>query len=135
VIEASGGVIERVTAGRRQIAVVHRPKYDDWSFPKGKLEEGEDHAAAALREVHEETGLRCALGEELPETRYRHRSGREKRVRYWRMEVVEGRFEPNAEVDALDWLPVEAARGRLSYEYDRRLLDALSAGTGIPAEG
>ncbi len=134
-IEAAGGVIERIAAGRRQVAVVHRPKYDDWSFPKGKLEDDEDHATAALREVEEETGLRCALGQELPETRYRHRSGREKRVRYWRMEVVAGSFEPNAEVDALDWLPTEAARGRLSYEYDRRVLDALTTGTEVSAEG
>ncbi len=130
-VEAAGGVVWRITAeGLLEVAVIHRPKHDDWSFAKGKLEDGEDHPTAAKREVEEETGLRGALGEELPETRYHDRYGRPKRVRYWSIEVVSGEFEPNDEVDQLLWLPVEEARRTLSYEHDRRVLDALP----VPAE-
>ena len=132
-IEAAGGVIVQVVDGTLLVAVVHRPKYDDWSFPKGKLEPGEDHASAARREVEEETGFRGRLGDELPEARYRHRDGEPKRVRYWRMEHTDGAFTPNAEVDALEWLTVEAARARLSYECDRVILDALAEPTGAGA--
>jgi 8-oxo-dGTP diphosphatase len=126
VIEAAGGVIARVDGGDLLVAVVHRPKYDDWSFPKGKLERGEDHPTAALREVEEETGIRCRLGAELPEARYRHRDGEPKRVRYWQMEPTGGDFAANAEVDALEWLSVDDARERLSYDYDRLVLDGLA---------
>lgn len=125
-IEAAGGVIARVVRRRLLVAVVHRPRYDDWSFPKGKLEPGEDHAAAALREVEEETGLTCRLAHELPEVRYTHRDGEPKRVRYWQMEATSGTFEENAEVDALEWLTVEDARSRLSYDCDRPLLDGVA---------
>ncbi len=125
-IEAAGGVIAQIVDDRVVVGLVHRPKYDDWSFPKGKLEPGEDHATAARREVQEETGLRCRLGTELPESRYLHRDGEPKRVRYWRMEVIDGSFEPGSEVDVLEWLPVEEARRRLSYERDRVVLDALA---------
>jgi 8-oxo-dGTP diphosphatase len=130
-VEAAGGVLWRISAkGLLRVGLVHRPKYDDWSFPKGKLEDGEDHATAALREVAEETGLRGKLGQELPEVRYQDRYGRPKRVRYWSMEVLSGAFQPNDEVDELVWLSVDDARAQLSYERDRRVLDALPVPAG-----
>ena len=90
-IEAAGGVVwRRGSKGSLKVLLVHRPRYDDWSLPKGKLDPGESHRHAALREVEEETGLRCKLGEELPEVRYEDRKGRAKRVRYWSMEPVDG---------------------------------------------
>ena len=109
-----------------RIAVVHRPKYDDWSLPKGKLDPGEGFEEAALREVEEETGLRCELGSELGEASYRDRRGRAKLVRYWLMTPVGGEFEPNDEVDELRWLPVEEARALLTYEFDRELVGSLA---------
>jgi 8-oxo-dGTP diphosphatase len=133
-IEAAGGAVWKLTAKSVcKVAIVHRPKHGDWTLPKGKLEPGEDHAAAALREVEEETGFRCKLGPELPETRYHDRDGRPKRVRYWSMEVVSGEFEPNDEVDELLWLPVDEARSKLSYKHDRRVLDALPVASGVGA--
>jgi 8-oxo-dGTP pyrophosphatase MutT (NUDIX family) len=109
------------------VAVVHRPKYDDWSFPKGKLDEDESDEDAALREVAEETGFRCELGPELTRTRYRDRFGRTKVVRYWLMEPVAGEFQPSKEVDELRWLALDEAARLLSYDHDRDLL------AGIPA--
>ena len=130
-VEAAGGVVWRITAtGLLEVAVIHRPAYDDWSFPKGKLEDGEDHRTAALREVEEETGFRCKLVEELPETRYHDRYRRPKRVRYWSMDVLNGSFEPNDEVDEVVWLPADEARRKLSYDHDRRVLDALPVPAG-----
>jgi 8-oxo-dGTP diphosphatase len=108
-----------------RLAVVHRPRYDDWTFPKGKLRPGESFEEGALREVEEETGLRCRLGEELPSTCYRDAKGRPKLVRYWRMEPLGGEFAPNDEVDELRWVaPAEAAE-LLSYGRDRDLALAL----------
>jgi 8-oxo-dGTP diphosphatase len=104
------------------VLLVHRPKYGDWTFPKGKLDPGESFEEAALREVEEETGLRCELGEELEPTTYRDRHGRLKLVRYWEMSPVGGEFEPNDEVDRLEWLPPEEARERLTYDRDRGVL-------------
>jgi 8-oxo-dGTP diphosphatase len=119
---AAGGIVER--DGR--IALVHRPKYDDWSLPKGKLDDGESFEAAALREVLEETGLTCTLGAELEPTRYRDPKGRPKLVRYWRMTPTgDGVFRPSREVDALRWVTPEEARRLLSYDHDRALVDAL----------
>jgi 8-oxo-dGTP diphosphatase len=133
-VEAAGGVVWKVTSkGLLKVAVVHRPRYDDWSFPKGKLEPGEDHRTAALREVEEETGLRCRAGVELPQARYRDRKGRSKRVRYWSMEVIDGSFEPNDEVDELAWLSLGDAHARLSYGHDRAVLDALPTPVGAKA--
>lgn len=123
-VEAAGGVVER----GGQIAVVHRPRYDDWSLPKGKLDQGESFEAAALREVLEETGLSCELVEELEPVRYHDRKGRSKLVRYWRMVAVEGDFEPNDEVDELRWVAPERAVRLLSYAHDRALVQALPAG-------
>lgn len=124
-VRAAGGVVVR--DGR--VAVVHRPKYDDWSLPKGKLHPDERWEDAALREVHEETGLECELGEELPSTRYRDPRDRPKVVRYWRMTPRRGAFAPNAEVDELRWEAREDALALLTYPHDRELVSsALQAG-------
>jgi 8-oxo-dGTP diphosphatase len=109
-VAAAGGVVTREAGGRLEVAVVHRPKYDDWTHPKGKLDPGETFEQAALREVEEETGLRCRLVRELGQATYTDRHGRPKLVRYWLMEVENGEFQANSEVDDLRWLPpVEAA--------------------------
>ena len=120
-IEAAGGVVVRDGL----VAVVHRPRYDDWTLPKGKLDRGESFEDAALREVFEETGLRARLVRELPEVRYQAKAG-PKLVRYWLMEVEsEGPFEPNDETDVLRWVGPAEARALLSYDRDRELLAAL----------
>mgnify|MGYP000992433837 CR=1 FL=1 len=123
-VEAAGGIVER--DGR--ILVVHRPRYDDWSLPKGKLDPGETFEQAALREVEEETGLRCALGAELEPVRYQDNRGRPKVVRYWRMSVLGGEFAPNDEVDELRWVPPDRARRLLTYAHDRALVQSLLQG-------
>ncbi|MEZ0094576.1 NUDIX hydrolase [Streptacidiphilus sp. EB129] len=107
-----------------ELALVHRPKWFDWSFPKGKLEPGERSKDAARREALEETGMRVELCFRLPTQRYLAK-GRPKRVRYWAAIRVCGSFQPNREVDRLVWLPASAARRRLSYDHDRELVDAL----------
>jgi 8-oxo-dGTP diphosphatase len=119
---AAGGLVVRDGA----IAIVHRPKYDDWSLPKGKLDEGEDFEQAALREVEEETGLRCTLGREVGEATYRDNKDRDKLVRYFEMQPEGGEFSPNDEVDELRWVPIAEAAGVLSYEFDRELVAKLS---------
>jgi 8-oxo-dGTP diphosphatase len=123
VVRAAGGVVVRDGAGGAEVLVVHRPKYDDWSLPKGKRDPGETDEQTAVREVEEETGLRCALGRELLPTRYVDRKGRPKVVRYWDMKVVGSRpFEPNDEIDQVVWLPLDEAVRRLSYPYDAAVL-------------
>jgi 8-oxo-dGTP diphosphatase len=121
-IEAAGGVVEQDGL----IAVVHRPRYDDWSLPKGKLDKNESSERAALREVQEETGLSCQLIEELEPVSYTDNRGRPKNVRYWRMKVLSGDFEVNDEVDELRWLSMAEALELLSYEHDRELVAALA---------
>ena len=122
-VEAAGGVV--TDAGGR-VCLVHRPRYDDWSLPKGKLDPGETFEEAALREVEEETGLVCTLAEELAPTEYRDRKNRPKVVRYWRMTVVEDPgFEPNDEVDELRWLDPADAIALVSYDHDKTLLSGL----------
>jgi 8-oxo-dGTP diphosphatase len=119
-VRAAGGLVGR--DGR--VLLVHRPRYDDWTFPKGKAENGETDEACALREVHEETGLRCELDEELETTAYVDSKGRPKRVRWWAMRIVgDDGFTPNDEVDALRWATPGEARGLLSYDRDLVLLD------------
>jgi 8-oxo-dGTP diphosphatase len=121
-VRAAGGVVVR-DDGR--IAVIHRPRYDDWSLPKGKLDAGESWEDAALREVREETGLRARLGEELDSSQYKDGKGRDKTVRWWRMEVAEDSgFEPNDEVDELRWVTPEEAASCLSHDHDRALIAA-----------
>jgi 8-oxo-dGTP diphosphatase len=125
-IEAAGGIVARDVDDATEVAVVHRPRYDDWSFPKGKLDPGETFEDAALREVREETGLVCKLGAELASARYEDNKGRPKVVRYWLMQVVDDPgFEPNDEVDELRWLSPDAARELLTYERDRELLRGI----------
>jgi len=125
-VRAAGGVVSRQSArGRLEVLLVHRPGHDDWSLPKGKLEPGETDEQCALREVWEETGLRCALGAELPGVSYRDREGRAKAVRYWAMTVVEGEARAQNEVDAVRWLGVADAARLLSYPRDRELLAAF----------
>ena len=120
-VHAAGGVVLRDGL----VAVVHRPRYDDWSLPKGKLDPGESFEEAALREVEEETGLRCRLVRELPTVRYDVR-GRLKEVRYWAMEVDdEIPFVPNDEVDQVRWVAQQEALALLSYDRDQGPLLAL----------
>ena len=125
-VRAAGGVVWRVGENTRlEVLIVHRPKYDDWSFPKGKLDPGEGDEQCAVREVEEETGLRCVLGHELAGTSYIDRKGRPKVVRYWEMTVSGGEFAPNDEVDVVQWLTVDEADHLLSYDRDRALLGSF----------
>lgn len=121
-VKAAGGLVRR--EGR--VAVAHRPRYDDWSFPKGKLDPGESWEQAALREVEEEIGLRCRLGDELPPVAYDVEKGR-KVVRYWLMEPESGEFAANEEVDEVRWLSPAEAEQLLSYEHDRALVREAGA--------
>ena len=119
VVRAAGGVVWRDGGDGIEVLVVHRPKYDDWSLPKGKRDPGETDEQCAVREVDEETGLRATLGRELLPTRYRDRKDREKVVRYWAMTVASGpEFTPNDEVDELRWLGLDEAAALLSYDHD-----------------
>ena len=131
VVRAAGGVVRRRgPGGEWELLLVHRPRYGDWSLPKGKADPGETDEQTALREVEEETGLRCALGEEFGETRYRDNRGRAKIVRYWLMEPEGGGhvFEPNDEVDELRWCTRRDAAKLLTYAHDRKLVQRLEAG-------
>jgi 8-oxo-dGTP diphosphatase len=106
------------------VCIVHRGRYDDWTLPKGKLDPGEHPLVAACREVVEETGIRPVAGPRLPSTRYTVEDG-PKEVHYWAMRAERGEFVPNDEVDALRWVPPEAAD--LTYDHDRTVLDAFAA--------
>jgi 8-oxo-dGTP diphosphatase len=121
-VEAAGGVVVRDGGEGREVLLVHRPRYDDWTLPKGKLDAGESFEEAALREVEEETGLACTLGPELPSSHYRDNKDRPKLVRYWLMKPSSGTFEPNHEVDEVRWLALDDAAEALTYERDREVL-------------
>jgi 8-oxo-dGTP diphosphatase len=122
-IKAAGGVVLRRDDDRKtRVAVIHRPKYMDWSLPKGKLEPTEDWRDAALREVEEETGFRCEATRELPSISYLDRKARRKLVRYWLMRPIEGGFEPHGEVDELRWVTRSEASDLLTYDHDRDLV-------------
>ncbi|NEE03375.1 NUDIX hydrolase [Phytoactinopolyspora halotolerans] len=127
-VRAAGGVVWRPAGDEVEIVVVHRPKYDDWSLPKGKLDPGETFGDAAVREVLEETGVSAELGRFLDEVRYvdrssrQHPDGRPKTVRYWEMRAMGGSFEPHREVDAIRWLTPDQALGVLTHELDHRIV-------------
>ena len=126
-VRAAGGLLWRVDGeGRPEVLLVHRPRYDDWTLPKGKCDPGETWEDTAIREVLEETGHHVDLGAELPSVAYLDHKGRTKLVRYWTMSVRSGSFVPNDEVDVLEWLPTAVARTRLSYEHDAVVLDAFT---------
>jgi 8-oxo-dGTP diphosphatase len=127
VVRAAGGVVVRDTGAGEHVLLVHRSKYDDWTFPKGKAEGDETDEACALREGEEETTLRCRLTRPLPSTRYVDARGRPKVVRWWVMEPL---GDPDAaaasnEVDEVRWLPPQEARALLTYRRDHDLLDAV----------
>jgi 8-oxo-dGTP diphosphatase len=125
-VRAAGGIISRRNEqGEVEVLLIHRPGHGDWSLPKGKLEPGETDVECALREVWEETSLRCALGPELPRVSYHDAQGRAKSVRYWAMTATEGEARPQNEVDAVRWLGIDDAARLLSYATDRDLLAAL----------
>ena len=127
-VRAAGGmIVRRDDRGTLEVAVVHRPAREDWTFPKGKVEPGESFEECAKREVLEETGLVCELGTFVGHTEYRDRKDRPKVVAYWVMEVVAGSFRANEEVDELRWVDLAGAAGLLSYERDHELLGALAA--------
>lgn len=120
-VRAAGGLVLR----SGNVLLVHRPKYDDWTFPKGKCEDGESDEDCALREVLEETGLRCQLVGEVATTEYVDSRGRPKRVRWWVMEPLEGTFTPTDEVDDIQWASPADAAQLLSYGRDLDLLGPL----------
>ncbi len=121
-VRAAGGIVWRRVDATVEIVLVHRPAYDDWAFPKGKLEPGESDEEAALREVEEETSLVCQLGAELGTTSYHDAKGRPKIVRYWAMTPVGGVLTPANEIDEARWVSRSEAAGLLSYARDTDLL-------------
>jgi 8-oxo-dGTP diphosphatase len=121
-VKAAGAVLRR----NGGVMLIHRPKYDDWSFPKGKLEEGESFEQAAVREVAEESGWEGDLGVELDSKRYTDSKGRDKLVRWWEMWArVRGPWEPNDEVDDIMWVPLSEVDALLTYDLDRELAEQV----------
>lgn len=132
VVRAAGGVVWTRWGAQLRVLLIHRPKYDDWSLPKGKADPGESDSACALREVREETGLACSLGEELTTVEYHDRHGRPKVVRYWSMQPLGGAFEPNAEVDRISWAAVDEAARMCTYARDAEVIKGLAAAVEPP---
>jgi 8-oxo-dGTP diphosphatase len=127
VVRAAGGLVCRAPEdGTLEVLLVHRPAYDDWTFPKGKLDRGESEEDAAFREVEEETGLRCRLDREVGITRYHDSRGRSKTVRYWQMTPIGGTLAAANEVDDARWVSLAHAPELLTYERDIQLLSQLT---------
>ncbi|MET9225124.1 NUDIX hydrolase [Lentzea sp. NPDC003310] len=129
-MKAAGAVLWRDADGDVEVAVVHRQRYDDWSLPKGKLDQGETIPACAVREIEEETGFSCVLGRHLRQVSYSVKDV-PKTVDYYAAQAVSGSFVPNEEVDLLRWLPVDEASALLTYEPDR---DVLAEFARLPAD-
>ncbi|MFC7892515.1 NUDIX hydrolase [Streptomyces sp. NPDC057381] len=134
VVRAAGCLVWRRSAAGLELALVYRPKWADWSWPKGKLKRGEAAEAGARREVLEETGYVCRLGSQLPSSQYTDHHGRPKEVSYWVAKATDGVFEPNQEVSDLVWLPPDDAHERLTYERDRQLIPAALIAIGKDEE-
>lgn len=127
IVRAAGGVVHRTSDdGTEEVAVIHRPKYGDWTLPKGKLDEGETDEQGALREVEEESGFRCEIEGTLGRVSYNDRKGRPKVVVYFAMRPVSGAFQPNDEVDELRWVGLDEAQGLLDYVHDKRLVARIA---------
>jgi 8-oxo-dGTP pyrophosphatase MutT (NUDIX family) len=127
IVRAAGGiVVRRNDDGGVEVALVHRPSYDDWTFPKGKRSQGEDDRETALREVEEETGLVCRIDRALGRIQYRDRKDRPKTVMYWLMTPVGGAFHPTSEVDQMRWIRLDRAKELLTYGHDRSLLQVAA---------
>jgi 8-oxo-dGTP pyrophosphatase MutT (NUDIX family) len=127
-VRAAGGVVWRrdATTGAVEVVVIHRPRYDDWTFPKGKQDPGESDEETARREVDEETGLDCELGPELTAISYEDARGRPKHVRFWAMTVVAARErQPDDEVDEVRWVPYDEVEAMLTYRRDRTVAASL----------
>ncbi len=125
-ILAAGGVLWRPVPAGREICLVHRPRYDDWSLPKGKLHSGEHPLRAGVREVHEETGVHPVVGRRLPTQQYSLGEDR-KSVEYWSMTPADGAFVASDEVDSLRWVSPAVADSTLSYDRDREFVAAFAA--------
>ena len=125
-VEAAGGIVCRTVDGVLQVAVVHRPRYDDWSLPKGKIEIGETALLAAVREVREEIGAEITVSRRVGTVQYAI-GDTPKRVTYWAMQYRGGQFEPNTEVSDVEWLTVGQAVARLTYDLDRMVLADFAA--------
>lgn len=125
-VRAAGGIPVRTGSHGIEVVLIHRASYGDWTFPKGKCDPGESDEACAVREVEEETGLVCVLGEELPSTVYTDARGRPKRVRYWRLDAVGGELAFDHEVDAGRWMSLHEAEALLTYERDLAVLRAVA---------
>lgn len=131
-IRAAGGIVVRSGKREPKVLLVHRQRYDDWSFPKGKLDPGEKFKQAALREVEEETGFVCKPHRpRLPSMTYIDGQGRSKEVRYWLMTIRRGEFAVNEEVDLIAWVRVSKVLERLTYRRDRELFETVLAGGRI----
>ena len=134
-IRAAGGIIRRFVAGGRvEVACIYREARGDWTFPKGKIDEGETFEQGALREVFEETGMSCQVIRFAGTTNYTHRKGKPKIVAYYLMEASAGEFSPNEEVDELNWLPLESVPAILTWSRDRELFDEVMKFPELRAE-
>jgi len=131
-VVAAGAILWRIESGELKVAIIHRSRYDDWSWPKGKLDKGETIAQAAVREIREETGLKVTLGVHLAEINYKLPNGSNKQVHYWAANVTDKalantKFTPSEEVEKVDWKTIAQARKLLSYEFDYVPLNNLVA--------